>query len=90
MASVFNSDEGIEDVFKYFVATKELIDEENPSIDIFDIDYFKARIRSLTEAFPEDFFLHALALKGTFLTHDIIFPNLSSSFLNYTNHGAKQ
>ena len=45
---------------------KMLIIEENPSIDIFNIDFFKARLKSLKKAFPEDFFLHAMALKGKF------------------------
>ena len=66
MEAVFNSDDGIEAVLKHFV-DKQLINEESPSIDIFDIDYFKARMKSLKEAFPEDFFLHALALKGNYL-----------------------
>ena len=65
MASVFDSDEGIEEVFRHFIAEKQLINDDSPSIDIFDIDYFKARMASLTQAFPEEFFLHALALKGT-------------------------
>ena len=64
MASVFDSDEGIEEVFRHFIAEKQLINDDSPSIDIFDIDYFKARMASLTQAFPEEFFLHALALKG--------------------------
>ena len=64
MEETFDSDAGIEAVLKHFIADKQLINDESPSIDIFDIDYFKARINSLKDAFPEDFFLHALALKG--------------------------
>ena len=67
MATVFDSDEGIAEILRHFIGEKQLINDDSPFIDIFDIDYFKARMASLTQAFPEDFFLHALALKGNSL-----------------------
>ena len=54
----------MEDVFRHLVSEKKLINDENPSIEIFNIDFFKERLESLKKAFPEDFFLHAMALKG--------------------------
>ena len=62
----YDADSQMEEVFHHFVSEKKLINEENPSIDIFNIDFFKARLESLKKAFPEDFFLHAMALKGKF------------------------
>lgn len=64
-SKVYNADLDMDEVFSHFVAEKKLINEDNPSIDIFNIDYFKERLKSLKEAFPEDFFMHAMALKGT-------------------------
>ena len=43
---------------------KNLINDVTPSIDAFDLDYFTNRLNSLKAAFPEDFFLHAMALKA--------------------------
>lgn len=63
---VYNADLDMDEVYRHFVSEKKLINEDNPSIDIFNIDYFKERLKSLKEAFPEDFFMHAMALKGTF------------------------
>lgn len=60
----YDADSQMEEVFHHFVSEKKLINEDNPSIDIFNIDFFKARLESLKKAFPEDFFLHAMALKG--------------------------
>jgi len=61
---VYDADHRMEDIFQHVVSEKKLINEESTSIDIFDIDFFKARLQSLKAAFPEDFFLHAMALKG--------------------------
>lgn len=44
-----------------------LINDDCPSIDAFDIDYFTSRLDSLKSAFPEEFFLHAVALKANSL-----------------------
>ena len=63
-SKIYNSDLKMEEVFQHFIVEKNLINDESPSIDIFDIDYFKERLKSLKEAFHEDFFLHAMALKG--------------------------
>ena len=41
-----------------------LITEETPSVEVFDFDYFSERISTLKKEFPEDFFLHALAVKA--------------------------
>ena len=60
----YDADHQMEDIFHHVVSEKKLINDENTSIDIFDIDFFKARLQSLKTAFPEDFFLHAMALKG--------------------------
>ena len=54
----------MEDIFSHVVAEKRLINDECPSIDIFDIDYFTSRLKALKEAFPEPYFTHAMALKG--------------------------
>ncbi len=50
-------------ISRHAIVDKGLINDDCPSIDLFDIDYFRARITSLRKAFPEDFFLHAMALK---------------------------
>jgi len=41
-----------------------LINDEQPSLDIFDLDYFRARVASLQSAFPEAYFNHAMAVKA--------------------------
>lgn len=41
-----------------------LINDEQPSLDVFDVDYFNGRVDSLLEAFPEPFFDHAMAVKA--------------------------
>ncbi len=46
------------------VASKGIICDRAPSVDLFDLDYFERRIDSLQSAFPEKFFLHAAALKA--------------------------
>lgn len=46
------------------VSRKELINDNVPSIDLIDMDYFKSRVQQVKEAFNEPFFLHALALKA--------------------------
>ena len=46
------------------VAAKGLICDTAPSADLFDLDYFEARIGALMIAFPEDHFTHAAALKA--------------------------
>ena len=43
---------------------KNLINDETPSIDAFDLDYFRGRLDSLKFAFHEDFILNAVALKA--------------------------
>ena len=43
---------------------KDLFNDVNPSLDLFDLDYFEARIEALKSAFPEDFIQHCLALKA--------------------------
>ena len=43
----YDADSQMEEVFHHFVSEKKLINEENPSIDIFNIDFFKARLRPL-------------------------------------------
>ena len=63
-SKIYDADLRTEEVFQHFISDKKLINDDCPSIDIFNIDYFKERLNSLKEAFPEDFFLHAMALKG--------------------------
>jgi len=41
-----------------------LISDECPSIDAFDIDYFISRLDAFKAAFPEDFIMNAVALKA--------------------------
>ena len=43
---------------------KNLINDETPSIDAFDFDYFAGRLDKLQAAFPENFILNAVALKA--------------------------
>ena len=50
-------------VFKA-AASKGLINDSQPSIDLFDLDYFEARIDQLKSAFSETFINHAAALKA--------------------------
>ena len=44
--------------------SKNLINNEMPSVDAFDVDYLAERLDKLREAFPEDFILNAVALKA--------------------------
>ena len=46
------------------VCKKNLINDNQPSIDLFDIDYFTARIDRLMKTFDEPFFTHAAAFKA--------------------------
>ena len=62
-----NADLGTEEIFKHALITKGLINDDCPSIDLFNFDYFRERIALLKDSFPEDFFLHALALKASYL-----------------------
>ena len=48
---------------KIVINEKKLLNDETPSIDIYDLDYFEARMNELREAFPEPFFQHSLAIK---------------------------
>jgi len=53
----------LEDIIKKVVG-KGLINDDQPSMDIFNLDYFRGRISSLRDAFPEPFFNHAMAVKA--------------------------
>ena len=46
------------------LVSKNLFNESVSAIDVFDLDHFESRISQLKSAFPEDFCLHALALKA--------------------------
>jgi len=54
------------DVIKELVKL-HLINDDQPSVDVFDIDYFNGRVDSLLSAFPEPFFNHAMAVKANTL-----------------------
>jgi diaminopimelate decarboxylase len=41
-----------------------LINDDCPSMDAFDLDYFIGRLDTLKAAFPEEFILNAVALKA--------------------------
>jgi len=41
-----------------------LVTDEQPSLDLFDLDYFRSRVQALQAAFPEPFFNHAMAVKA--------------------------
>jgi len=41
-----------------------LLNDDQPSLDLFDVDYFNKRVDSLISAFPEPFFNHAMAVKA--------------------------
>ena len=43
----YDADFQMEEVFQHFVSEKKLINEENPSIDIFNIDFFKVYMENL-------------------------------------------
>ena len=43
---------------------KTQMSDSQPSVDLFNLDYFRARLRSAKAAFPEPFILHAMALKA--------------------------
>ena len=60
-----NPDENLEDILTVVLKEKQLINDSIPSIDIFNFDYFAARLNQLHEAFPESYFLHAMAMKAT-------------------------
>ena len=42
-----NADEGSEDIFKHVIVDKNLINDSSPSIDLFNLDYFRERIALL-------------------------------------------
>jgi len=75
-----NPDEGLNDILKVVVKDLNLVNDNTPSVDIFDLDYLEARIKQVHEAFPEDFFTHALAMKSnsmrgvlkTVMAHDFM------------------
>ena len=46
------------------LVSKGVFQESVSAIDVFDLDYFEARIVDLKTAFPEDFCHHTLALKA--------------------------
>ena len=60
-------DKNLSDILTCVVKEKNLINDNTPSIDIFDLDYFGSRLNQLHEAFPEPFVLHALAMKANSL-----------------------
>lgn len=49
------------------VVRKNLINDSQPSLDLFSLDYFRERVASLKEAFPEDYINHAMAVKANCL-----------------------
>eukprot|EP00088_Acartia_fossae_P005033 TRINITY_DN12200_c0_g1_i2.p1 TRINITY_DN12200_c0_g1~~TRINITY_DN12200_c0_g1_i2.p1 ORF type:complete len:439 (-),score=89.18 TRINITY_DN12200_c0_g1_i2:17-1309(-) len=53
----------MEDVVKK-VVEKNLLNDDQPSLELFDMDYFNGRVDSLLQAFPEDYFTHAMAVKA--------------------------
>ena len=75
-----NADLGTEEIFKHALITKGLINDDCPSIDLFNFDYFRERIALLKDSFPEDFFLHALALKAVIFTKRITFKFQSNFY----------
>ena len=44
--------------------SRGLITDETPSVEVFDFDYFLERIKTLETDFPEEFIVHALAVKA--------------------------
>ena len=62
-----NPDKYLEDILKVVASEKQLINDNTPAIDIFDFDYFGRRLDNLHAAFPEPFFLHAMAMKANSL-----------------------
>ena len=40
-----------------------LLTDEQPSLDLFDLDYFRSRVRALQAAFPEPF-INAISVKA--------------------------
>lgn len=53
----------LDTVFEEVVA-RGLVNDEQPSLDLINVDYLKDRMASLLEAFPEPFFNHAMAVKA--------------------------
>ena len=60
-------DKHLGDILKFVLNEKNLINDNTPSVDIFDFDYFGGRLDQLHAAFPEPFFLHAMAMKANSL-----------------------
>ena len=60
-----NPDKNLQEILRLLLNEKKLINESIPAIDIFDFDYFAGRLKQLHEAFPEPYFLHAMAMKAT-------------------------
>jgi len=46
------------------VVARGLINDEQPSLDLVDLDYLRGRMDSLKAAFPEPYFQHAMAVKA--------------------------
>ena len=42
-----NADKGNEDIFKHVIVDKNLMHDGSPSIDLFNLDYFRERIALL-------------------------------------------
>lgn len=40
------------------------VNDDCPCVDVFDLDYFRGRLAAVREAFPEEYFTHAMALKA--------------------------
>ena len=59
-----NSDSNLEEILPVILERHHLVNDDTPSVDIFDFDYFESRMKQLNKAFPEDFFVHALAMKA--------------------------
>jgi len=46
------------------VVSRGLVNDVTPSVETFDFDYLSKRISDLKKAFPEQFVLHAIAVKA--------------------------
>jgi hypothetical protein len=57
------TDDGLEEVMVSLVE-KGLINDYQPSVDIFDLDYFRGWLRAARAAFSKPFVLNAMALKA--------------------------
>ena len=78
-----NADKGNEDIFKHVIVEKNLMHDGSPSIDLFNLDYFRERIALLMASY----IYFNVAISTRFRINNTSFYPLLSNFRNhFQNH----